>query len=178
VITGRGLSQVKAEEIEFCEEFTRSDQCHGGALGCQHHFPFCLILITHFHKNASFRPDMLTYLNKSFTFGKQTKDNFINRKVQCRRTTHSFTHFRARFSFGESRECSSPRRTRNTSRSTAISDSSAGSTPRRYQANLEMESLHLVLARTLGRFPVGVDIDCSLNGLVRYSFLGQFAHMA
>jgi len=43
----------------------------------------CLILLTDFHKNASFRPGMLNYLNTTFTFGKQT-DNFINRKVQCR----------------------------------------------------------------------------------------------
>ena len=40
----------------------------------------------HFHKNASFRPNMLNYLNTTFTFGKQTKWNFINRKVQCRPT--------------------------------------------------------------------------------------------
>jgi len=39
---------------------------------------------THFHKNASFRLNMLNYLNTTFLFGKQTKDNFINRKVQCR----------------------------------------------------------------------------------------------
>jgi len=44
---------------------------------------------------------------------------------------NTFSHFCACFSFGESRGGSSPRRTRNTSRSTAISDSSAGSTPRR-----------------------------------------------
>ena len=34
----------------------------------------CLILLTDFHKNASFRPDMLVGLNTTFTFGKQTKD--------------------------------------------------------------------------------------------------------
>ena len=49
----------------------------------------CLILLTHFHKNASFRPNMLNCLNTTFTFGKQTKENFINRKVQ-RRPSHSF----------------------------------------------------------------------------------------
>jgi len=60
----------------------------------------CLILLTHFHKNARFRPNMLNYLNTTYTFGKQTTDDFINRKVQC---THSFIFsFRARFSFGES----------------------------------------------------------------------------
>ena len=46
-----------------------------------------------------------------------------------------------------------PLGTWNTSRSTAISDSSAGPTPRRYQA---MQSLHVVLGRPLGCFPVGV----------------------
>ena len=51
----------------------------------------CLVLLIHFHKNASFRPNML-YLNTIFTFGKQTKDNFINRKFQCR-STYSLTHF-------------------------------------------------------------------------------------
>jgi len=51
----------------------------------------CLILLTNFHKNASFHPGMLNYLNTTFTFGKQTKDNFINRRVQCR-PTYSFIH--------------------------------------------------------------------------------------
>jgi len=100
----------------------------------------CLILLTYFHKNTSFRPNMPNYLNTTFTFGKQTKDNFINRKVQCRSThsfTHSFAHSRACFFFGESHGGSSPRRTRNISRSTAISDSSARPTSRRYQARSE-----------------------------------------
>jgi len=91
----------------------------------------CLILLTHFHKNASFRPNMLNYLNTTFTFDKQTKDNFINRTVQCiGLNTHSFARFRAGCFIGENRGGSSPR-TRNTSRLTAISDSSACSTPRR-----------------------------------------------
>ena len=60
----------------------------------------CLILLSDFHKNASFRPNMLNYLNTIFTFGKQTEDNFINRKFQCTPATHSFTHFRAHFSYG------------------------------------------------------------------------------
>ena len=81
----------------------------------------CLILLTDFLKNASFPPNMLNYLNTTFTFGKQITDNFINRKVQCR-PTYSFTHFRARVSYGESRGDSSPRMTGNTSRSTALSD--------------------------------------------------------
>jgi len=43
------------------------------------------MLLTDFHKNVGFRPSMLNYLNTTtFTFGKKTKDNFINRKVQCR----------------------------------------------------------------------------------------------
>jgi len=48
-----------------------------------------LILLAYFHKNPSFSPIMLNYLNTTLTFGKQTEDNFINRKVQCR-PTHSF----------------------------------------------------------------------------------------
>jgi len=39
-----------------------------------------LILLTGFHRNASFRPNMLNYFNTTFTFGKQSKVNFINRK--------------------------------------------------------------------------------------------------
>jgi len=46
------------------------------------------------------------------------------------------------------------RSTWNTSWSTAISDSSAGSTPRRDQARPEMQSRHVGLRRHLGRFPV------------------------
>jgi len=66
--------------------------CRGGALGCQHHFPYYVwYFLTHFHKNASFHPNMLYYLNTTFAFGKQTKDNFINRKIQCR-PTHSFIY--------------------------------------------------------------------------------------
>jgi len=48
------------------------------------------------------------------------------------------------------------RRTRKTSRSTTISDSSAGSTPRRDQARSMMKSRHLVHGRHLGRFAVGL----------------------
>jgi len=51
----------------------------------------CLILLTDFHKNASFRPNMINCLNTTFTFGKQTKDSFINRKFQYK-PTYSFTH--------------------------------------------------------------------------------------
>ena len=43
-----------------------------------------LILLTHFHKSASFRPNMLNCLYTTFSLGKQTKDNFINRKFRCR----------------------------------------------------------------------------------------------
>jgi len=81
-----------------------------------------LILLTDFHKNASFRPSMLNYLNTTFTFGKQTKNNFINRKVQCR-STYSFLHsFSCQLFSWKSGGDSSPRWTRNTSRATAISD--------------------------------------------------------
>jgi len=40
--------------------------------------------------------------------------------------------------------------------STAISSSFTGFTPRRDQARLEMQLLHLVLGRPLGRFPVNL----------------------
>jgi len=83
-------------------------------------------------------PSKYAYSNRTFTFGKQTTDNFIYKKVQWR-STHSFIFsFSCRFFFGESREGSSRRGTWNTSRSTAISDSSAGSTPRRDQTRSEM----------------------------------------
>ena len=135
----------------------------------------CLILLTDFHKNASFRPNMLKCLNTTFTFRKQTKDNFINRKVQCRCTCSFIYSFSCPlFLFRESG--SSHTRTRNSPRSTAISDSSAGSTPIRHQARLEMQSLHLVLKRMLDHFPVGVDY--SLKDLVRYSFMGHSGYMA
>jgi len=37
-----------------------------------------------YSQKRKFRPNVLNYLNATFTFGKLTKDNFINRKVQCR----------------------------------------------------------------------------------------------
>ena len=52
----------------------------------------------------------------------------------CKKT---FNHFHTHFFSGEVRGGSTLRRTRNTSWSTAFSDSSAGSTPRRYQARSE-----------------------------------------
>jgi len=61
-----------------------------------------LCLILDFHKNASFPENMLNYLNTTFTVGKQTKDNLINRKFQYR-PTYSFTHFCAHFLLRESR---------------------------------------------------------------------------
>ena len=56
-------------------------------------FPSMSDTCTDFYKNASFRPNMLNYLNTTFTFGKQSKDNIINRKFQCRpaySVIHSF----------------------------------------------------------------------------------------
>jgi len=74
---------------------------------------------------------MRNYLNTTFTFGKQINDKFINRKVQCRpQHQFIFSFLCPIFLWGESRGQNS-RRTRNTPRSTAISDSSAGSAPRR-----------------------------------------------
>ena len=79
-----------------------------------------LILLTDFHKNSSFRPNMLNYLNTTCTFGKHISwIEMFNVDLH----THSFTQFRAHFSFGESRVDNRSRRTRNTSRSTAISTS-------------------------------------------------------
>jgi len=62
---------------------------------CLHDSPF---YVGYFH--------MLPCFNTTFTFDKQTEDNYINRKFQC---PSSFIHFRARFSFGEDRGGSSPR---------------------------------------------------------------------
>jgi len=73
-----------------------------------------LIRLTDFRKKACFRPNVLNYLNKTFTFGKHTKDSDRNRNFQ-RRPAHSFIHFRDRFSLGETCGGSSPRKTRNTS---------------------------------------------------------------
>ena len=67
-----------------------------------------------------------------------------------------FIHFHAHFSSKEGREGNRPRMTWNTSRSTTISDSSAGPTPRQNHARSEMQSLHLVVGRPLDRFPVGL----------------------
>jgi len=64
---------------------------------------------------------MPNYFNTIFDFGEKTKVNFINRKFQC---PYSFIHLPAWFSFGKSRGGSSPRWTRNISRSTAISERS------------------------------------------------------
>ena len=63
----------------------------------------------------------------------------------------SFIHFHARFSSGKGRAGSIPRRTINTSRWTAIPDSSASSTPRRDQERTEMLSRHVVVP--LGTVP-------------------------
>jgi len=47
---------------------------------------------------------MLNYLNMTVTFGKQTKDTYINRKVHCR-PTHSiiYSFSCTLFLYGESR---------------------------------------------------------------------------
>jgi len=51
----------------------------------------CVILLTDFHRNISFCANMLNYLKTTFTFGKQTKDNFISREFQCT-PTYSLIH--------------------------------------------------------------------------------------
>jgi len=76
-----------------------------------------------------------------------------------------FIHFHARFSSREGRRGTSPRRTQNTSRSTAIPDSSVGSTPRRDQARSEVQTLHLVFGRPLGCFPVDLASRTCLTSL-------------
>jgi len=68
-------------------------------------------------------PNILNYLNTTFNFGKQTGDNFINRKVQYK-PIYSFIHSFSCLLLGESRGQQNPRMIRNTSRSTAISDGS------------------------------------------------------
>jgi len=56
-------------------------------------------------------PSKYAYSNRTFTFGKQTTENFIYKMVQWR-STHSFIFsFSCRFFFGESREGSSRRGT-------------------------------------------------------------------
>ena len=80
-----------------------------------------------------------------------------------------FLHSHARFSSREGRGGNSPGRTWNTSRSTEISNSSAGPTPRGDQA---MQSLHVVLGRPLGRFPAGL---ASMTCLASLS-LGIWTH--
>jgi len=80
-----------------------------------------------------------------------------------------FIQFHARFSSREGCEGSSPRRTCNVSRPTAISDGSAGSTPRRDPARLEMKSLHLGLWTTSEPLFRGF----SQQKLPRQSFVGH-----
>ena len=79
--------------------------CRGWALECQHHFPFYNMSDTFnwFSQKRKF-PSRYAYLNTTFTFGTQTEDNFLNRKVRCRRT-YSFIHsfWCPLFLWGESR---------------------------------------------------------------------------
>jgi len=67
-------------------------------LGVKTIFPSLSDTFKPFSQKCKYRPNTLNYLNTTFNFGKQTKDNFINRKVQCRPGPH--THFRARFFLG------------------------------------------------------------------------------
>jgi len=60
------------------------------------------------------------------------------RQVKHKTIHISFIHFHDRFSSGERRGCSSPRRAWNTSRSTSISSNSADSTPRLDQVPSKM----------------------------------------
>ena len=96
-----------------------------------------------------------------FNAGKETNVNVIH-----------FIHFHARFSSSEGCGGNIYRRTWNTSRSTAISDSFGGSTPRRDQARSEMQSLHLGLGRHL------VSREFSQQGLPHQSSVGHSAYLA
>ena len=49
----------------------------------------CLILLTNFYKSTSFPPNMLIYLNTTFTFGKQIKDNVIIERLNVGLHIHS-----------------------------------------------------------------------------------------
>ena len=114
---------------------------------------------------------MLNYLNTIFTFGKQTKDNFITRKLQSAYILIHSLIFVPAFPLGRVAGAAAlgwPE----TPHDQHIS---ADSTRRRYQARSEMYSRHLVLGRTLRFFPVGV--DCSPKDLVRHSFLGHSGYM-
>jgi len=75
----------------------------------------------------------------------------------------SLIHFHAPFSSGEGGRSSSPRRTSNTSRPTAMSDSSAGTTQRWDQAWSDLWALHLVLGQPQGHFPLSVSSRTCLN---------------
>ena len=83
---------------------------------------------------------------------------------------HFFHSFSRLLFLREGRRASSRRRTRDASQSTAISDISAGSVPRRVQARSEMYSLHLVLGRPIGPFPVGIASRTCLAKLSRGIF--------
>ena len=75
---------------------------------------------------------------------------------------HSFIFILA---FTLERVAGSSPRARNTSRFLAIPDNLAGSTPKRDQARWEIESYHLILVRSLGRFPVGATSQTCLAKL-------------
>jgi len=77
-----------------------------------------------------------------------------------------FIHFHARFSSREGHRGTSLR-TQNTSRSTAISDSSAGSTSIRDQERSEVQTLHLGFGPSLGCFPVDLASTTCLTSLTR-----------
>ena len=111
----------------------------------------CLVLLTDFHKHASFRSNILNYLTMTFTLGKQTKDNVINRKFQCW-PAHSLNHsfifipgFPLRRVAGE-----------NTSRSRTISDCSIFS-------DLRLNNRLFIVQSS----PIVHCSDCSLFNLLR-----------
>jgi len=79
---------------------------------------------------------------------------FTSTALVVQTSSLSFSHsFSSPFSSGDCCEGSSPRRTRNNSWFSAISDTFAGFTPRWDQAKSETQSFHMVLGRPLAAFP-------------------------
>ena len=66
--------------------------CRGGALRCQHHFPFYVwyFKLTFTKTQVSVQVCLIIWIRHSLLANK-LKINFINRMVQCR-PTHSFIH--------------------------------------------------------------------------------------
>jgi len=86
-----------------------------------------------FHVSA--QTEIVTFITKDMN---SEFLSFNNQSFVVKMSAKARVHFHTRFSSGEDRGGSSPRRSRNTSRFSAISGSSTGSTPRRDLPNSEM----------------------------------------